>query len=160
MQYSEWQPSVSHSGLHYWQFSVKWLIYTKTKDNMYAFISENIIFVLHFIMNSDELSADWIGMCAKDCGWLKDMKDRLDASFKMSWMRDAKWRRPSKDPWNWDGLQRHLMMWQPYVIYAALLGHSLCLRSTCKLCTISQKSIFALWLKHLWSLCFSLFIMF
>ncbi len=48
-----WSPS----GLHYWQFSFKRLIHTKTKDNMYAFISEFIIFVLHFMMNSDTLYA-------------------------------------------------------------------------------------------------------
>jgi len=51
----------------------------------------------------------WIGMCAKVCGWLKDAKDTLDASFKMSWMKDAKLRLPSKDPLNLDVLWWSLM---------------------------------------------------
>ncbi len=78
-------------------------------------MSENII------INSDKFSTDsffislfsWNGMSTKDCGWLKVVKDTSHASFKFSWMKDAKRRLSSKDPSDWDGLQRRLMTWQP-----------------------------------------------
>ncbi len=54
-------------------------------------MSENIICVLDFIINSEKLSTDsfffslfsWNGMGTKDCGWLKVMEDTSHASFKL-----------------------------------------------------------------------------
>ncbi len=94
-------------------------------------MSKNIIFVLDFIINSDNRSTDlffvslfsWNGMSTKDCGWLKVAEDTSHASFNFSWMKDAKRRLSSKDPSDWDGLQRRLMTWQPR--YAAFVGCSL-----------------------------------
>ncbi len=94
-------------------------------------MSKNIIFVLDFIINSEKLSTDsffislfsWNGMGTKDCGWLKVMEDTSHASFKLSWMKDAKRRLSSKDPSDWDGLQRRLVTWQPR--NAAFVGCSL-----------------------------------
>lgn len=98
-----WSPS---------DFGVKRLTYTKTKENMYAFTPENIVFVLHFIMNSYKLSSElfsvrsfsWMRMCAIR-GLLKET---LDASFKDN---------PFKRPSDWDSLQRWLM-----TRYAAMLS--------------------------------------
>ncbi len=94
-------------------------------------MSKNIIFVLDFIINSDKFSTDsffvslfsWNGMGTKDCGWLKVVKDTSHASLKFSWMKDTKRRLSSKDPSDWDGLQRRLMTWQPR--NAAFVGCSL-----------------------------------
>ncbi len=53
----------------------------------------------------------------KRYGWLKFMKDTSRASFKFSWMKDAKLRLPSKDPSDWDGLHRRLMTWQLSLLF-------------------------------------------
>lgn len=60
------------------------------------------------------------GMYANVCGWLKDCKTTLDASFKTSRMKDAKWRRPFKDPSNRVCLQQGLMTWQSRYMQSSL----------------------------------------
>ncbi len=59
---------------------------------------------------------------------LKVAEDTSHASFKFSWMKDAKRRLSSKDPSDWDGLQWRLMTWQPR--YAAFSDVAFRLRST------------------------------
>jgi len=44
-------------------------------------------FVLFFCLTLHKLSSDSF---SKHCGWLKDVKETLDASFNMSWMKEAK----------------------------------------------------------------------
>lgn len=80
-----WSPSSLNDG----QVSIMWLIYNKTKENLMPSLPKTF-FVLHLIMKLDELSADFLPnlfcvwfLYAKE-QWLEDIKDTLDASFKIN----------------------------------------------------------------------------
>jgi len=49
----------------------------------------------------------------KIVGDWEDTKGTLEESFKTRWMKNAKWRLPSKDPSNLDDIQWHWITLQP-----------------------------------------------
>jgi len=66
-----------------------WLIYSNKKENIIP-LTPKYIFCLALCSEIGQAQSRfifcnffvWIGMCEKDCGWLGDAKDTLDASFE------------------------------------------------------------------------------
>lgn len=75
-----------------WKFSIMWLIKQNQRKH-YAFNANNKLCILYWNWTSLVPSHFppnlflWIGICALDCGCFKYVKDTLDVSFKIHWMK-------------------------------------------------------------------------